>query len=161
MWKYWLFQLLFQAVVNVALPLPIVNSNTTSSYDLSPLPVLTPPANLSECVQSNYCNNGTCVLIRDPGPRVSCTCDKPFVDSEAGLCTIKGKSRRTAFITRCLLIFHLQQMYMHTECCSLLVGAFGADWFYLGHGSSIYIAIGTVCFQIFCKFPRNLTLWIR
>ena len=119
MWKYWLFQLLFQAVVNVALPLPIVSSTTTSFYDLSPLPVLTPPANLSECVQSNYCNNGTCVLIRDPGPRVSCACHQLFVDSEAGLCTIKGKSRRTAFITRCFLIFHLLTCTLNVAACLL------------------------------------------
>ena len=98
MLKYWLFHLLFQAVFNVALPLPILNS-TNSSSSLSS--VLTPPANLSECLKSNYCNNGICVLIRDPIPRVSCTCDKPFVDSEAGLCTIKGKSRRDAFTIRC------------------------------------------------------------
>ena len=101
MLKYWLFHLLFQAVVNVALPLPILNS-TNSSSSLSS--VLTPPANLSECLQSNYCNNGACVLIRDPIPRVSCTCDEPFVDSEAGLCTIKGKSRRDAFIIRCFTV---------------------------------------------------------
>ena len=98
MLKYWLFHLLFQALVNLALPLPIVSSTTSYSSVSS---VLTPPANLSECLQSNYCNNGACVLIRDPIPRVSCTCDKPFVDSEAGLCTIKGKSRKTAFIIRC------------------------------------------------------------
>ena len=103
MWKYWLFIFLLETVVKVGLPLPI-NSSTNS--DLSPLPVLIPPANLSECVQSNYCNNGSCVLIRDPRVRVSCTCDEPFVDSEAGLCTIKGKSRRTAFIIRCLLVLH-------------------------------------------------------
>ena len=104
MLKYWLFHLLFQAVVNVALPLPIVSSTTSYSSVSS---VLTPPANLSECLQSNYCNNGACVLIRDPIPRVSCTCDKPFVDSEAGLCTIEGKSRKTAFIIRCFpLLFN-------------------------------------------------------
>ena len=159
MWKYWL---LFQALVNVALPLPIASSSTitSSSYDLSPLPVLTPPANLSECVQSNYCNHGACVLIRDPGLRVSCTCDEPFVDSEAGLCTIKGKSRRTAFITRCLLPPNIH-MYMNAKCCSLLLGAFGGDWFYLSQGSSVYVAIGTVCSRTFWQFPRNLTLWIR
>ena len=107
--KYWLFLFLLKAVVKVGLPLPIVSSTITSSSDLSPLPVLNPPANLSECVQSNYCNNGTCVLIRDPRERVSCTCDEPFVDSEAGLCTIKGKSRRTAFIIRCFPVFpHLK-----------------------------------------------------
>ena len=99
MLKYWLFHLLFQAVVNVALPLPIVSS-TTSSSSSSVSSVLTPPANLSECLESNYCNNGACVLIRDPIPRVSCTCKEPFVDSEAGLCTIEGKSRKTAFIIR-------------------------------------------------------------
>ena len=113
MWKFWL---LFQTLVNVALPLPIFSSTTTSSSsDLSPLPVLTPPANLSECVQSNYCNNGTCVLIRDPISRVSCTCDELLVDSEAGLCTIKGKSRRTAFIIRCFSIFHLLHN-IHVHC---------------------------------------------
>ena len=114
MWKYWL---LFQALVNVALPLPIASSSTitSSSYDLSPIPVLTPPANLSECVQSNYCNHGACVLIEDPcllGMRVSCTCDEPFVDSEAGLCTIKGKSRRTAFKIRCFPVFYVLT-YVH------------------------------------------------
>ena len=116
MWKFWPFQLLFQTLINVALPLPIFSSTTTSfSSDLSPLPVLTPPANLSECVQSNYCNNGTCVLIRDPISRVSCTCDELLVDSEAGLCTIKGKSRRTAFIIRCFSIFHLlHNIHVHS-----------------------------------------------
>ena len=122
MWKFWPFQLLFQTLINVALPLPIFSSTTTSfSSDLSPLPVLTPPANLSECVQSNYCNNGACVLIRDPGLRVSCTCDEPFVDSETGLCTIQGKSRRTAFIIRCFPVFHiLTYMYkLYFAACFL------------------------------------------
>ena len=160
MWKYWLLQLLFQTVVNVALPLPIVSSTTTSPYNLSPLPVLTPPADLSECVQSNYCNNGACVLIRDPGLRVSCTCDEPFVDSETGLCTIQGKSRRSAFIIRCFPVFHILT-YKFTIFCSLLVGAFGADWFYLSHESSAFVAIGTVCSRTFWQFPRNLTLWTR
>ena len=100
MLKYWLFHLLFQAVVNVALPLPIISSTTSSSISS----ILTPPANLSECLQSNYCNNGACVLIRDPIPRVSCTCNEPFVDTEEGLCTIKGKSRRDAFIIRCFAV---------------------------------------------------------
>ena len=121
MWKYWLLQLLFQIMINVALAMPIVSSTTTSPYNLSPLPVLTPPANLSECVQSNYCNNGTCVLIRDPGLRVSCTCDEPFVDSETGLCTIQGKSRRSAFIIRCFPVFHiLTYMYkLYFAACFL------------------------------------------
>ena len=106
MLKSWLFHLLlFQAVVNVALPLPIVSSTTSSSSSVSS--VLTPPANLSECLESNYCNNGACVLIMDPilFLRVSCTCNEPFVDSEAGLCTIEGKSRKTAFIIRCFPVF--------------------------------------------------------
>ena len=111
MWKYWLFLFLLQAVVKLALPLPIISSATSSS-DLSPLPVLTPPANISECANSNYCNNGTCVLIRDPSLRVSCICDEPFVDSEAGLCTIKGKSRRTAFKIRCFPVFYVLT-YVH------------------------------------------------
>ena len=117
MWKYWLSLFLLQAVVKLAVPLPIISSTITTSSDLSPLPVLTPPANLSECVQSNYCNNGTCVLIRDPSPRVSCTCDEPFVDSEAGLCTIKGKSRRTAFIIRCFPAFHLLTFTRSFSAC--------------------------------------------
>ena len=116
MWKYWLFLFLLQAVVKLALPLPITTSSITSSSDLSPLPVLIPPANLSECVQTNYCNNGTCVLIRDPSPRVSCICDEPFVDSEAGLCTIKGKSRRTAFVIRCFPVFHLLTYTKFSAC---------------------------------------------
>ena len=98
---YVFFHLLLQSVVEVAFPLPMQGLliNPTTNLDLSPLPVLEPPANLSECVQSNYCNNGTCVLVR-PSMRISCSCEEPFVDSEAGLCTIKGKSRRLSFIIR-------------------------------------------------------------
>ena len=98
---YVFFHLLLQSVVEVALPLPMQGLliNPTNNLDLSPLPVLEPPANLSECVQSNYCNNGTCVLVR-PSMRISCSCEEPFVDSEAGLCTIKGKSRRISFLIR-------------------------------------------------------------
>ena len=98
---YVFFHLLLQSVVEVALPLPMQGLliNPTNNLDLSPLPVLEPPANLSECVQSNYCNNGTCVLVK-PSLRISCSCEEPFVDSEAGLCTIKGKSRRISFLIR-------------------------------------------------------------
>ena len=150
MWKYWLLLFFLQAVVKLALALPIISSATSSS-DLSPLPVLTPPANISECVKSNYCNNGTCVIIRDPSLRVSCTCDEPFVDSEAGLCTIKGKSRRTAFVIRCFPVFHL---IIYIKFCSLLVGALGGDWFYLSHDDPAYVAIGTVCSQTFWQFKK-------
>ena len=46
---------------------------TTTS--LSPLTVLIPPANMSECLEFNYCNNGNCILIK-PSSRISCICNQ-------------------------------------------------------------------------------------
>ena len=40
-----------------------------------------------------------CLQLADSS--ISCACYKPFVDSEAGLCTQQGKSKLTAFVLRC------------------------------------------------------------
>ena len=97
MWKYMLSFLLLHSFVKVGLASPIHSTSTSSFHllmmsprgalsspqappiptttSLSPLTALIPPANMSECLESNYCNNGNCILIK-PSSRVSCICNQ-------------------------------------------------------------------------------------
>ena len=123
MWQ--LFALLLASIPAGSTMMPDKLSTSTSlptmDNDPSPLMHLMPPANISACEESNYCNNGVCLIISptktvstnlptrvisniSPTVKVSCRCNNTFVDSEAGLCTIEGKSRRTAFIIRCFSV---------------------------------------------------------
>ena len=89
--------LLMLHLVAVAMSAPFPHPPTTSAATLS-----TPPTNLTACESSNFCNYGACDLATTAWEqRVSCTCIPPFVDSSAGLCTVQGKSKRTAFLLRC------------------------------------------------------------
>ena len=59
--------------------LPWVTS-TSSTKHSKPAPTsvllhLVPPANISACEESNYCNNGNCILIK-PSSRISCICNQ-------------------------------------------------------------------------------------
>ena len=88
----------------------LVSMATTPPLILPPSPPpvllhLVPPANISACEESNYCNNGQCLLVKMASRKystlsVSCRCNNFFVDSEAGLCTVEGKSQRMALILR-------------------------------------------------------------
>ena len=97
MWKYMLSFLLLHSFVKVGLASPIHSTSISSFHllmmsprgalsspqappiptttSLSPLTALIPPANMSECLESNYCNNGNCILIK-PSSRVSCICNQ-------------------------------------------------------------------------------------
>ena len=112
MWQ--LYLLLF---VSIATTSPMILSpslpwvtSTSSTKHSKPAPTLVllhlvPPANISACEESNYCNNGECLLVKTANRKystlsVSCRCNNFFVDSEAGLCTVEGKSQRMALILR-------------------------------------------------------------
>ena len=116
----WQLFVLLLASIPAGSPMMPDKLSTSSAMDSDPSPLmhLIPPANISACKESNYCNNGACLIISptmtvstkllanvvsniSPTVKVSCRCNNTFVDSEAGLCTIEGKSRRTAFIIRC------------------------------------------------------------
>merc|ERR1719500_1090221 len=70
------------------------NSSETKTFPASDvfIPSLLPPSSIIDCLTSGYCNQGNCVSDGDFGP-IFCTCHPPFVDSEEGLCTARGKSQ--------------------------------------------------------------------
>merc|ERR1712126_249363 len=119
---------------------PIMDTKTSGSSIT--VPILPAPNNINDCISSNYCNMGDCVLIdyvnfdgNDTlSNRLSCKCFPPYVDSQEGRCSVQGKLKKTAFLL------------------SLLLGYTGADWFYLSAFSTDFIVIGAVKLILFL-FP--------
>ena len=109
-----MWQLNLLLLVSIATTSPMILSPSlpwatstkhSKSAPTSVLLHLVPPANISACEESNYCNNGECLLVKTANRKystlsVSCRCNNFFVDSEAGLCTVEGKSQRMALILR-------------------------------------------------------------
>ena len=112
-----MWQLFLLLLVSIATTSPMILStslpwvtSTSSTKHSKPAPTsvllhLVPPANISACEESNYCNNGECLLVKMANRKhstlsVSCRCNNFFVDSEAGLCTVEGKSQRVALLLR-------------------------------------------------------------
>ena len=122
--------MLLQVLLSIAplcLSLPINEDNTemmtTNSSEPEVLPAsaqllfnLLPPSSIKDCITFNYCHQGNCAQgaklsmivknyainitdLDDSGP-IFCICHSPYVDSEEGLCTIVGKSQRTATAIR-------------------------------------------------------------
>jgi hypothetical protein len=117
--------ILFLLSVGRAAPAPATSSLPVAAAPDTSFPPPTPPfrpASLASCRALGYCNSGSCRLL--PDQRVSCTCSPPFVDSAAGLCSVRGKSKAVAVLL------------------SLFFGWSGADWFYLGGGDPWYILGG-------------------
>ncbi len=73
--------------------------------------------NLAPCVTDADCNNGKCT-------NGNCTCTAGFVTNNNDYCSYQQKEKLTAFLL------------------SFLVGATGADWFFLARGSTVYIIAG-------------------
>ena len=70
-----------------------------------------------KCTNDTVCNNGVCTSG-------NCTCNAGYADFKDGTCNYQKKEKLTAFLF------------------SILIGATGADWFYLSSGSGNYIAAG-------------------
>ena len=71
----------------------------------------------SNCTNSTECNNGYCI-------DGVCKCDQGWIDKDGQACSYEQKSKLAAFLL------------------SILLGTFGADWFYLARGDGGYIAAG-------------------
>lgn len=70
------------------------------------------------CVCNSDCNNhGQCI-------NSACVCDNGYITYDSGACNYKQKEKLTAFLL------------------SFLIGATGADWFYLSNGNAGYIVAG-------------------
>ena len=111
MWQLYLLLLVSIATTSPMMLSPSLPWSTSTSTkhskpaSTSVLLHLVPPGNISACEESNYCNNGECLLVKMANKKystlsVSCRCNNFFVDSEAGLCTVEGKSQRMALILR-------------------------------------------------------------
>jgi hypothetical protein len=111
--------LLLLAQLGVAAAAPVA---APTSSPPPPVAALPRPASLASCRALGYCNSGSCSLL--PDQHVSCACSPPFVDSAAGLCSARGKSKTVAVLL------------------SLFLGWSGADWFYLSGGNTEWILMG-------------------
>ena len=87
-------------------------------------------AKSTTCENQSDCNNGRCVpkeeVINGEVQTVhKCECDKRYTDDQDGTpCVVEMKNKVTALLL------------------SLIVGSFGADWFYLSKGAAGYIVAG-------------------
>ena len=73
--------------------------------------------------------------VRNPAQHQPSKFEKPYVDHDNQFCTAKGKSKVTLFLL------------------SFFAGGFGADWFYMSSGDSIFICVGIIKIFMFSIFP--------
>ena len=121
--------ILLVLIIKHTLSLPIQEDALgEKNYDAS-----SPSNNLTMCEKDSLCNYGQCIQLNTN--QVTCKCEKPYVDHDNQFCAAKGKSKLTLFLL------------------SFFAGGFGADWFYMSSGDSIFICVGIIKIFMFSIFP--------